>query len=148
MHFGYVAYCVYRQINEHLVEKRDYPSFVPLAFLEVTESLPQFIMQSILFWMGGNNLNGTWDIQEWVYVLSSVASIVAMIKAICMYYQRFAIMKKGFVANAIDDTAYLFELMDQRFAINEKEAVKVVYRMRDQNTLMDSFNVTNKYLDY
>ena len=144
MHFGYVAYCVYRQINEHLVEKRDYPSFVPLAFLEVTESLPQFIMQSILFWIGGNKLNGTWDIQEWVYVLSSVASIFAMIKAIWVYYQRYAIIKKGFDSNidAIDDTAYLIELMESNG--NEKDIAKVVSRMKAQNTIND----TNRYFDF
>ena len=137
-----MAYCVYRQINEHLVEKRDYPSFIPLAFLEVTESLPQFIMQSLLFWMGGNKLSGTWGSQEWVYVLSSVASIVAMIKAIFMYYQRYDIVKKGFAADAIDDTAYLLELIESEG--KEKEIAKVVNRMRAQNTIKNFYNHTKE----
>ena len=127
-----------------MVEKRDYPPFGPLAFLEVTESLPQFIMQSILFWMGGNKLNGNWAIQEWVYVLSSVASIFAMIKTIWVYYQRYAIIKKGFDQriHAIDDVAYLVELMYSNG--NEKEIVKTIRRMKAQNTINDTY----RYFDF
>ena len=125
-----------------MVKKRDYPSFGPLAFLEVTESLPQFTMQSLLFWAGGNDLNGTWKGQQWAYVLSSVASIVAMIKSIFMYYQRYAIVKKGFAADAIDDAAYLLELMESW--ANEKKIAKVVNRMIAQNTIKDFYNRIKK----
>ena len=81
-------------------------------------------MQSLLFWMGGNKLSGTWGSQEWVYVLSSVASIVAMVKSIWVYYQKYAIIKRGFDADieAIDDTAYLIELIETNG--NEKEIGK------------------------
>ena len=134
-----MTYCVYHQIKAHVIEKRDYSPFAPLAFLEITESLPQLIMQSVLFWMGGNDLHGTWHAEEWIYVLSSIASIVAMIKSAWVYYMRYAIIKKGFVADAIDDFAYLFELIESNG--NEKEIVKVIKRMKAQNTIND----TNRY---
>ena len=38
-----------------------------------------------------------------------------MIKSIFVYYQRYAIVKKGFIADAIDDTAYILELIESEF---------------------------------
>ena len=143
-------------MKEHFDERRDFPSFIPLQVLEISESLPQFIMQSLLFWMGGNNLRGKWNYQQRFYVLSSVASIVAMLKAIYMYYQRYAIVKKGFIADAIDDAAYLFELIESTtnwnvsscFACssgNYEEIVKVVNRMKAQNTIRDINYYSKKF---
>ena len=86
-----------------------------------------------------------WDTQQWVYILSSIASIVAMMKAIFMYYTRYHLVKKGFVVEAIDDIAYLFELLE-RSALesngNEKEVLKVANRMKSQKTTL---NAKNKY---
>ena len=132
-------------MKTHLIHKRDYPAFAPLAFLEITESFPQFIFQNVIFWMY-HDLKRPWDTQKWVYVLSSLASIVAMVKAAFVYYQRYAIVKKGFNADStrIDDWGYIWELFDSEGDV--REIIKVIKRMEAQNSY--NINERNKYRAY
>lgn len=65
-----------------------------------------------------------------------------MIKSAWVYYQRYAIVKRGFCESVdeIDDFAYLIELVKNN--ATEQEIVKVVSRMGAQNAIDDK----NKYL--
>ena len=62
------------------------PSKVDQHFLELTESLPQLILQSILF---GINYETSGKTERGIYFLSALASIIAMCKAIYMYLDVF-----------------------------------------------------------
>ena len=62
-----------------------------------------------------------------------------MSKALFIYYQRYAIVKKGFVADSIEDSSYILELVLQihhdirSYEQNFPEIYKTVERMRAQN---------------
>ena len=62
-----------------------------------------------------------------------------MSKALFMYYQRYAIVKKGFVSDSIDDSRYILELLSEinhnirSYEQNFPEIHKTIERMRAQN---------------
>merc|ERR1719471_1523932 len=49
-----------------------------------------------------------------------------------MYYHRYAVVKKGFVAESIDDFGYLLELVNATHDFNYEEIQKVIDRMKAQ----------------
>jgi len=134
-HLLFVLYCVYNQMMSQLFHHQDFPPFAPLIFLQIMEILPQLIIHGIIFFM--YNLHGLYNYLY--YILSTLASILIMSKAMIMYYQRYLVVIKGFTIDSIEDSAYILELILQirnntlPYEQLLPEICKAIERMRAQN---------------
>ena len=86
-------------------------------------------MQTLLFWMEHKTLKTTWGFSHVIYLLSSVASLTGIVKAIYVYNLRYEVVIRGFEANrtSIDDEALALELFKEG---NFPKLIKVLLRMQ------------------
>ena len=70
-------------------------------------------MQTVHFWLDHKTLK--WELPHVIYVLSSVASLIGIVKAICVYNLKYEVVIRGFEdgRTSIDDAALLLELMKE-----------------------------------
>ena len=70
-------------------------------------------MQTVLFWLNHNTLK--WQLPHVIYVLSSAASLISIIKAIYVYNLRYEVVIRGFEEDrtGVDDAALAVELFKE-----------------------------------
>jgi len=135
-HLMFVLYCVYNQMISQLFHNQNFPPFAPLIFLQIMEIIPQLVMHALVLLMFSHG-ESLYSILY--YTLSTLASVLIMSKAIVMYYQRYAVVKKGFTLDSIDDSAYILELVLEIYKNAWPyeqllpEICKVIEKMKAQN---------------
>ena len=69
-------------------------------------------MQTVLFWIEHKTLK--WEFPHVIYVLSSAASLIGIVKAIYVYNLRYEVVIRGFEDGmSVDDAALAFELIKE-----------------------------------
>ena len=70
-------------------------------------------MQTVLFLMKHKTLNTKWEAPHVIYVLSSTASLIGIIKAIYVYNLRYEVVIRGFDTSqrSVDDAALAIQLL-------------------------------------
>ena len=70
-------------------------------------------MQTVLFWLEHNTLK--WEVPHVIYVLSSSASLISIIKAIYVYNLRYEVVIRGFEdgRTGVDDAALALVLVKE-----------------------------------
>ena len=93
-------------------------------------------MQTVLFWIEHKTLNTKWEAPHRIYVLSSMASLFGIIKAIYVYHLRYEVVIRGFDSDqtSIDDNALVLELLKEG---NFVKANKVLSRMELHGKIKD-----------
>ena len=105
-------------------------------------------MQNVLFWMEYETLMIKWEAPHIIYVISTLASLAGMAKAIYVYYLRYEVVIRGFRDDQerIDDYGLAREL-SRRGSV--KKLNKVLQRMQNQGQDLEQlwtllFMVLNK----
>ena len=96
-------------------------------------------MQTLLFWLKHKLSDTKWNSSHVIYLLSSMASLAGIIKAIYVYNLRYEVVVRGFEKDrkSIDDEALALQLLKERKYIKLN---KVLSRMELHGKNINKWN--------